>query len=139
MSASGEIRVLIVDDSPTMRNLLKRALGEGGYRVVEAGSGPEGLRRLGSEPIDLILSDVNMPVMDGFAFVEAVRGEASSRHIPVLFLTTEDAPETIRRGKALGANGWIVKPFQPEQLRAVVATVLARRRPQGSAALPPGA
>jgi two-component system, chemotaxis family, chemotaxis protein CheY len=118
--------VLIVDDSPTMRGMIKRTLAEGGYRVLEAANGPEGLARLDGECVQAILSDVNMPGMDGLTFVQRVRQDARFAQTPILFLTTEASAEIKAAGKAAGATGWIVKPFEPEQLRNVIARVIRR-------------
>jgi two-component system, chemotaxis family, chemotaxis protein CheY len=126
MMEGARLTVLIVDDSPTMRGMIHRALTEGGYRVLEAANGPEGLGRLERECVQTILSDVNMPGMDGLAFVRRVRQDPRFAQIPILFLTTEGSPEMKAAGKAAGATGWIVKPFEPDQLRNVVATVIQR-------------
>ena len=118
--------VLIVDDSPTMRGMIQRTLTEGGYRVLEAANGPEGLARLEGERVQAILSDVNMPGMDGLTFVRRVRQDPRFAQTPILFLTTEGTAEMKAAGKAAGATGWIVKPFEPEQLRNVIAMVIRR-------------
>jgi two-component system, chemotaxis family, chemotaxis protein CheY len=134
MSDDQKHTVLVVDDSPTMRGMIQRALTDGGYRVLEAGNGQEGLARLHAEPVQVILSDVNMPAMDGLTFVRAIRQEPRFAHTPILFLTTEGAPEMKAAGKAAGATGWIVKPFDAEQLRNVVGMVIRR---MGQAGAPP--
>jgi two-component system, chemotaxis family, chemotaxis protein CheY len=117
-------KVLVVDDSQTMRDLLSLTLKEAGFQVVEGGNGKEGLDRLGAGKVDLIISDVNMPVMDGITFVQQLRTLPSSRCTPVLMLTTETAPGKKAAAKAAGATGWLVKPFTPEQSRSVIARVL---------------
>jgi two-component system chemotaxis response regulator CheY len=117
--------ILIVDDSPTMRAMISTALTEGGYRVVEAADGKDGLARLQLHAVQLILTDVNMPRMDGLAFLQSLRQDPRFARTPVLMLTTESSQEMKGRGKAAGATGWIVKPFRPEDLRQVVGKVLA--------------
>jgi two-component system chemotaxis response regulator CheY len=118
--------ILIVDDSPTMRGMIRMALAEGGYRVVEAANGHEGLARLKEVEVQLILTDVNMPGMDGVTFIRTLRQNPQFARIPILVLTTESAGEMKQSGKEAGAIGWIVKPFRPEDLRRVVARVLER-------------
>lgn len=116
--------ILIVDDSKAMRALIQHTLKNAGYQVLEAGDGQEALLMLnnGLRP-NLILTDLNMPRMDGFEFTGAVRGNAEFNSVPILFLTTEAAQEEKSRGKSLGANGWLVKPFNPEKLIQVVGTM----------------
>lgn len=108
--------VLAVDDSRTIRDLLSHALTEAGVDVVLAADGIEGLERLRTMKPDAIISDINMPRLDGFGFIEAVRRQEAFRAIPILVLTTEAAPELRARARAAGATGWIVKPFDPAKL-----------------------
>ena len=124
--------VLVVDDSPTMRGMIQRALAEGGYRVLEAANGPEGLACLETERVQTILSDVNMPEMDGLTFVRRVRQDPRFAQTPILFLTTEGSPDLKAAGKTAGATGWIVKPFEPDQLRNVIAMVIRRMSQPGA-------
>lgn len=119
-------KVLIVDDSPTMRRMLRAALASGGFDVVEGADGSEGLARLREQPVDLVITDVNMPVMDGLRFLQELRAEPAHRAIPVLVLTTEAQRETKELGRRLGATGWMVKPFAPEALLQTVGKVLRR-------------
>lgn len=126
MTGEAQHTVLIVDDSPTMRAMVQRALTEGGYRVVAASSATEALRCLQAESVQAILSDVNMPEMDGISFVRRVRMDTRHARTPILMLTTESAPEMKAAGKGAGASGWIVKPFDAEQLRSVVGMVIRR-------------
>jgi two-component system chemotaxis response regulator CheY len=108
--------ILTVDDSRTMREMLKATLLGAGYEVLQAEDGVHGLEVLaGSEP-DVILTDINMPRMDGFGFIEGVRKDQRHRSVPILVLTTEGEPEKKDRARRAGATGWIVKPFDPEKL-----------------------
>ena len=117
--------VLTVDDSRTMRDMLKMALVDAGFRVVQAEDGVHGLEMLEGETPDVIVTDLNMPRMDGFGFIEALRQEAAHRGTPVLVLTTEVDSEKKKRAKAAGATGWIVKPFDPAKLVDAINRVSA--------------
>jgi len=119
------LKVLAVDDSKTMRTMLQYALGEAGFEVETAEDGIHGLEVLKSlDPCpDVIITDINMPRMDGFGFIEAVREQAPYRDVPILTLTTESAPELKQRARAAGATGWIVKPFDKEKLVSVLHRV----------------
>ena len=108
--------VLTIDDSRTMREMLKSALVTAGYRVVQAEDGLHGLEVLQSEKPDVIITDINMPRLDGFGFIERVRSETEARGVPILVLTTESDPEKKNRAREAGATGWIVKPFSPPKL-----------------------
>jgi two-component system, chemotaxis family, chemotaxis protein CheY len=121
-------RVLIVDDSRSVRSLVRAALEAAGHQVREATDGEAALEALETGPFDLIVADVNMPVMAGLAFTRAVRQIDRLRTTPVLILTTEAGDDMKQRGRAAGATGWLVKPFDPARLCQVVATVLERRR-----------
>ncbi|MFT3966764.1 MAG: response regulator [Sphingobium sp.] len=116
-------RILTVDDSRSMRALLRVALVERGYEVCEAEDGVEALQWLETNSADVIITDINMPRLDGFGLIEKVR--SSSRHIdrPILVLTTESSDEKKKRARDAGATGWIVKPFDPEKLAAAVRRV----------------
>ncbi len=111
--------ILSVDDSPTIRKLVHKALDPEGYEVLDAENGRAALD-MASAAIDLYVVDVNMPEMDGFEFVAAIKERADLKSTPVVFLTTESSAEKKDRGRALGVNGWIVKPFEPEALVKVV-------------------
>lgn len=117
--------ILTVDDSRTMRDMLRFALVEAGFKVNQAEDGVHGLEVLRQETPRVIVTDINMPRMDGFGFIEAVRADAQYRAIPILVLTTESDDEKKRRARAAGATGWIVKPFVPEKLVAAVRRVAA--------------
>lgn len=111
------LHVLAVDDSRTMRDMVRLTLTGAGMRVSLAEDGIDGLERLdGIERPDAIISDINMPRLDGFGFIRGVRERASLRAVPILVLTTESAPELRARARAAGATGWIVKPFDPARL-----------------------
>jgi two-component system chemotaxis response regulator CheY len=99
-------------------------LSEAGFSVVEAANGKEGLDALSPNKVDLIITDLNMPVMDGVAFIRNVRQVPHARFTPILVLTTESQAEKKQQGKAAGATGWIVKPFDPRKLVEVIARVL---------------
>jgi len=117
-------RILAVDDSPSMRDMVRIALTGAGFDVTQAADGQEALHLARQSSFDLVLSDVNMPVMDGIALIRALRAEAAYRHTPILMLTTESSVDRKREGKAAGATGWIVKPFDPAQLIATMHRVL---------------
>lgn len=110
------LQVLAIDDSRTMRNLLHATLGAAGFRVDLAEDGEDGLRRFdGSDP-DVVITDINMPRLDGFGFIEAARARQRDRVVPILVLTTESAGDLKARARSAGASGWIVKPFDEEKL-----------------------
>ncbi len=115
--------VLTVDDSRTIRDMLRMALSESGYRVVQAVDGVDGLETLKTECPDAIITDINMPRLDGFGFIEKVRSDERFRATPILVLTTESDPAMKDRARQAGATGWIVKPFSPEKLTASLRRV----------------
>ena len=119
--------VLTVDDSRTMREMLRLALADAGFRVVQAEDGVHGLEVLQAEarPPEVIVTDINMPRMDGFGFIEEVRGDQRYRAIPILVLTTESDAEKKNRARMAGATGWIVKPFNPDKLVDAIRRVAA--------------
>ncbi len=119
-----ERHILVIDDSATLRASVNYTLSEQGYRVIEAVDGLDGLEKLDEavrqgRPVGMIIVDVNMPRMDGITFVKEVKRTAH-RFIPVLIMTTESQESRKMEGRAAGAAGWLVKPFQPEQLVGVV-------------------
>lgn len=118
-----ETRVLTVDDSRTMLDMLRAALVARGFTVVQAENGRQGLEKLAAEPVDVVISDVNMPIMDGFTFVRSLRADPRHAGLPVLMLTTEASREKRDEGRAAGATGWIVKPFDPDKLVATIRKV----------------
>ncbi len=117
------LQILAVDDSRTIRDMLKLALTQAGFETNLAEDGIHGLEVLSGLSPDAIITDINMPRMDGFGFIEAVRAQESHRATPILVLTTESAPEMKARARAAGATGWIVKPFDPEKLVRALKTV----------------
>jgi two-component system chemotaxis response regulator CheY len=117
--------ILTVDDSRTMRDMLRHSLVAAGFRVVQAEDGLHGLEVLEAETPDVIVTDINMPRMDGFGFIEAVRADSRRRGMPVLVLTTEVDADKKQRAKDAGATGWIVKPFDPAKLIAAIRRVAA--------------
>ena len=116
-------RILTVDDSKTMRDMLLVTLKQAGYDVVQAEDGKDGLAKLEASGADVIITDINMPVMDGFAFIKACRAQEAYASTPILTLTTENSAEKKAQGRSAGATGWIVKPFKPESLIRVVEKV----------------
>lgn len=108
--------IMIVDDSASMRRVVGIALKGAGYDVIEGCDGKDALAKLTGQKVHMIISDVNMPVMDGIAFLKAVKQMPAYKFTPVIMLTTESAEEKKREGQAAGARAWVVKPFQPDQL-----------------------
>ncbi len=108
--------IMIADDSASMRRVVGISLKTAGYDVIEGCDGNDALAKLTGQKVHLIISDVNMPVMDGIAFLKAVKQMPAYKFTPVIMLTTESAEEKKREGQASGARAWVVKPFQPEQL-----------------------
>ncbi|MCB1438507.1 MAG: response regulator [Nitratireductor sp.] len=128
------LRILTVDDSRTMRTLIKHYLSDAGYEVVEAEHGAEGLEKLAELPPDAIITDINMPVMDGFEFIDNVRALKGHSRVPILVLSTESDDEKKQRARNSGATGWIVKPFDPVGLIKVIERVLPRQQRENTAA-----
>jgi two-component system chemotaxis response regulator CheY len=119
-------RIMTVDDSPTVRQMLNLTLEDAGYNVLEAVDGVDALHKLGAgEKVDMLITDLNMPNMDGIELIRAVRKDSANRFIPIIMLTTEAQESKRQEGKSAGASGWIVKPFKPQQVLAVVRMVLA--------------
>ena len=117
--------ILIVDDSSSLRTVVRIALTRAGYEVLEAGDGVEGLKALDkAAKVHLIVSDVNMPNMDGITFVTQVKQHARHRFAPVVMLTTEGEDEMKNRGRLAGAKAWMVKPFNPPQLLDAVSKLI---------------
>jgi two-component system chemotaxis response regulator CheY len=124
LEAKMSAQVLVIDDSMMVRQQVSRALTAAGFSVVEASDGADALEKLASRPgTRLVVCDVNMPRMDGIEFL--ARMNADGAGVPIVMLTTEGQPELIQRAKALGAKGWIVKPFKPDLLVAVARKLTA--------------
>ncbi len=117
-------RILAIDDSPTMRGLIARALGDKDFAVSLAEDGADGLERLAEVDPHLVITDINMPRLDGFGVIEGVRGDPAYASTPILVLTTESSAELKQRARRSGATGWIVKPFDDVALLAVIRRVL---------------
>ena len=116
--------ILIVDDSATIRQVVGMTLKGAGYEVMEASDGKDALNKLDGKKINLIISDVNMPNMDGITFVKEAKKLANYKFTPVIMLTTESQDSKKQEGQAAGAKAWVVKPFQPEQMLAAVAKLI---------------
>jgi two-component system chemotaxis response regulator CheY len=120
-----EYKVLIVEDSPTMRQLICFALKRlHGVSIVEASDGVDGLKKLAAEKFDLILTDINMPIMDGLKLVSLVRNDANYKSTPIIVITTEGAQEDRERALALGANDYITKPIQANRILDIARNLL---------------
>jgi two-component system chemotaxis response regulator CheY len=115
---------LIVDDAFSLRQLVAFTMRDAGFQVLEGGNGHEGLQQLNGHKVDVIITDLNMPVMDGIAFIRKLRELPATKYTPVLMLTTESQSSLKQEAKAAGATGWIVKPFQPAKLLDVIAKIL---------------
>jgi two-component system chemotaxis response regulator CheY len=116
--------ILSVDDSASVLQMVKLALTGGGYSVVQAINGVDGLAKARAGGIDMVLTDLNMPMMNGIALIRELRKLPQCTGVPIIFLTTESAANMKQEAKAAGATGWITKPFQQDQLLAVVRKVL---------------
>lgn len=120
------VRILAIDDSPTIRALVSKALRPAGFEVFLASDGIEGVEALPDANPDLIITDINMPRMDGFGLIDAVRADDTYSGVPILVLTTESGADLKARARKAGATGWIVKPFEDARLIAVIDRVLGR-------------
>ena len=116
-------RILTVDDSRMMREMLRMTLNEAGFSVTQAEDGEAGLAALPDAAPDVIITDINMPRLDGYGFIEAVRRDPTYRTTPILVLSTEGAPDKKQRARDAGATGWIVKPFDAEKLVTAIRRV----------------
>ncbi|MFA7405898.1 MAG: response regulator [Pelobacteraceae bacterium] len=116
--------IMTVDDSASVRQMVVFTLRQGGYEVVEAVDGRDGLAKLSGTKCDMIVTDLNMPNLDGIGMIREVRSNSNHRYVPIVMLTTESQEGRKQEGKTAGATGWIVKPFTPEQLLAVVRKVI---------------
>lgn len=118
------LRVLTVDDSRTILAMLHHTLSNAGFEVLQAEDGKQGLDLLKTQDFDVIITDINMPVMDGIEFIRHVRATGQHQSLPILILTTETSQDKRDQGKAAGGTGWIVKPFDPEKLISVIHRVV---------------
>jgi two-component system, chemotaxis family, chemotaxis protein CheY len=116
--------ILAVDDSGSLRQMVAFSLKAAGYDVISAVDGQDGLNKAKEKTVDLVLTDQNMPVMDGLTMITNLRSMSSYQKVPILMLTTESSDEMKAKGKAAGANGWLVKPFDPKRLIEVVQKVI---------------
>ena len=116
--------ILSVDDSASALQMVKLTLTGAGYPVVQAVNGADGLAKARANPVHMVLTDLNMPIMDGFALIRELRKLPAFLGVPIIFLTTESDAAMKQQAKAAGATGWITKPFQQEQLLAVVRKVI---------------
>lgn len=116
--------IMVIDDSASIRQVVGIALKGAGYEVVEAVNGQEALDKLSGQRVHLVISDVNMPVMDGITFLKKLKERAEYKFTPVIMLTTESAENKKAEGQAAGAKAWVVKPFQPQQLLNAVSKLV---------------
>lgn len=116
--------ILAIDDSATMRALLQATLAQAGYDVTVAPDGEAGFDMAATAPYDLVLTDQNMPKMDGLTLIKSLRSLPGYQKTPILMLTTESSEDMKSKGRAAGANGWLVKPFDPQRLIEVVKKVI---------------
>lgn len=117
--------ILVVDDSASVRQVVGMTLRGAGYTVVEAGDGQEALSKLDGQKINLVISDVNMPNMDGISFLKEMKKNPNYKFTPVIMLTTEGSEDKKNAGQAAGAKAWVVKPFKPEQMLQAVAKLIS--------------
>jgi two-component system chemotaxis response regulator CheY len=116
--------IMTVDDSASVRQMVSFTLRDAGYQVLEAVDGQDAVNRLNGTSVHMVITDLNMPNLDGIGLIRALRAIAAFKFIPIVMLTTDSQDPKKQEGKAAGATGWIVKPFKPEQLLAVVKKVL---------------
>ncbi|MFQ5455660.1 MAG: response regulator [Nitrospirota bacterium] len=117
-------RIMTVDDSPSLRQMVSFSLKQAGYDVVEAVDGTDALSKLNGSPVNMVITDMNMPNMNGIELIKSLRANPAYKFIPIIMLTTEFTDSKKDEGKKAGATGWIIKPFKSEQLLAVVKKVL---------------
>ena len=115
---------LIVDDSTSMRQMVSFTMKEAGFNVLEGANGQEALHKVEGNRVELVITDLNMPVMDGITLIRQLRSNPVYKFTPILMLTTESQESKKQEGKAAGATGWVIKPFDPQKLLAVVTKVV---------------
>ena len=120
--------ILAVDDSPSMREMLAAVLRDSGYQVVEAEDGVKALEVAKSRPVDVVLTDQNMPNMDGLSLVKNLRSLPAYQDTPIMMLTTESSAEMKQKGRDAGATGWMVKPFDPDKLVRMLKALIGMKR-----------
>ena len=123
--------ILAVDDSPSMREMLAAVLRDSGYQVVEAEDGVKALELAKTRSIDVVLTDQNMPNMDGLSLVKNLRGLPAYKDTPIMMLTTESSAEMKQKGRDAGATGWMVKPFDPDKLLRMLKSLIGLKRQGG--------
>jgi len=116
--------IMTVDDSKSVRQMVSFTLQQAGFQVMEAEDGADALRKLNDGKVNMVITDLNMPNMNGIELTRALRADANHKFVPIILLTTESQDAKKQEGRAAGATGWIVKPFNPEQLLAVVNKVM---------------
>ncbi|HEX2982059.1 MAG TPA: response regulator [Ignavibacteriales bacterium] len=116
--------IITVDDSASIRQMVNFTLQEAGYTVIEAGDGKDALEKVNGSAVDLVITDLNMPNMDGIELIKSLRSSQNYKFVPIIMLTTESQETKKKEGKDAGATGWIVKPFKPDQLLSVIKKVL---------------
>ncbi|MBF0344506.1 MAG: response regulator [Nitrospirae bacterium] len=117
-------KIMVVDDSATLREVVKATLVKAGYDVLEAVDGKDALKKIAGQKINLIICDVNMPNMDGITFLKEIKLQAAHKFVPIIMLTTESQEAKKQEGKAAGAKAWVVKPFKPETMLAAVEKLI---------------
>ena len=117
-------KILTVDDSVSIRKSIAFILGQENYEVVEAENGADGLEKAAQDKFGLIITDINMPIMDGIQFIKEIRKTQEHKFTPIIILTTENQESKMQEGKTAGATGWIVKPFSSDKLIAVVKKII---------------
>ncbi|MBF0537512.1 MAG: response regulator [Nitrospirae bacterium] len=117
-------RIMIIDDSATLREVVKATLLKAGYEVLEAVDGKDALKKIAGQKINLIVCDVNMPNMDGITFLKEIKQQTAHKFVPIIMLTTESQETKKQEGKAAGAKAWVVKPFKPETMLAAVEKLI---------------
>lgn len=118
--------ILTVDDSLSMQQILKDTLSDAGYSVITCSNGVEALAAFPKQPVDMVITDLNMPQMDGITLIARLRQLPAAQYIPIVMLTTESSANKKQEGKQAGASGWITKPFRPDQLVSVAERLLNR-------------
>jgi len=123
-AAMSKPRILSVDDSASIRQMVSFTLNKEGYDVVEATDGKDALSKIGGAPVNMVITDLHMPIMDGIELIKSLRADPAYKFIPIVMLTTESHQDRKDQGRQAGATGWIVKPFKPDQLISVVKKLL---------------